>query len=65
MYTDNPIADFNRHDAEETAALERLPKCEYCGEPIQDDFYYDIGGDIMCYECLKDNYRKPVEYYGE
>ena len=56
--TDNPIADFDRWDAEQQRALEKLPECCECGEPIQDDFCYEINDMIICEECLNDNYRK-------
>lgn len=40
------------------AELETLPTCDYCGEYIQDDYYYEILGDNICEECLKRNFRK-------
>lgn len=62
-YSDDPIRDFERHDAEQTAWLESLPKCEYCGKPIQDEHYYDIEDCLIHEDCLHDfcyeNYRKP------
>lgn len=48
----DPIDDFYKHDAEQYAWLMQLPVCDVCGEPIQDDYYYDFGGDIVCEECL-------------
>ena len=63
------IPDYNdlhaRYEAEQQAKLDKLPKCEYCGEPITDEHLYDINGDIICEECLNDNFRKPVEDYIE
>lgn len=53
-------ADYARAEAEK-----ELPVCTCCGEPIQDDFYYEIDDEILCEECLKDNYRKSVEDYIE
>lgn len=58
MYTDDPIRDFERHDAEREAAIELLPVCCECGERILDDFCYEINDVIICEECLRDNYRK-------
>lgn len=55
----------DRYEAEQQRQLDRLPKCEYCGETITDDFLYDLNGDIMCEKCLNDNYRKPVDDYIE
>ena len=62
-YSDDPIADFNRYEADQEEQLDKLPKCDICGEPIQDDYMYDIYGDIFCEECLKDKFRKSVEDY--
>lgn len=59
MRTNDPIADFNRWDAEQEEWRKRLPKCNACGEYI-DDYYYDIDGGI-CQECLNERYREEVE----
>ena len=53
-------ADYARAEAEK-----ELPVCTCCGEVIQDDFYYEIDDEILCEECLKDNYRKSVDDYIE
>lgn len=63
-WTNDPIADFNRHDAEQADKLSKLPKCDFCEEPIQDDTYYDIDGVKCCLECLKD-FKKWTEDYIE
>lgn len=56
----DPLADFARHDREQAQWEKSLPKCDVCGEPIQ-DYYYEIDGEIICQECLDDNFRKKVE----
>lgn len=61
MITDNPIADFLRHDQKMTKWLEGLPKCDICGEPIQDDHAYLINGDVVCRDCLDEIYK--IEIY--
>jgi formylmethanofuran dehydrogenase subunit E len=60
-WTDDPVADFNRYEAEQARMLERLPKCSECGEPIQDEDCYEFNDELICEECLKDNHRKQVE----
>lgn len=35
--------------------------CECCEEPIA-DYYYDIGGEILCKDCMEDMYRKEIDY---
>ena len=64
-WTDDPIADFNRHEAEQQAELDKLPVCYECGEPIQDEECFEINDELICPECLKDNHRKKVEDYIE
>lgn len=61
-WTDNPLADFNRHDAEQQEWLESRPKCSCCEEPIQDDYLYEIDGEYICEDCLNSEYRKRVDY---
>ena len=45
------------HDQREQEWLDSLPICEECGEPIQEDHCYNIDGEILCEECLKERYR--------
>lgn len=61
MWTDNPLADFHRYDAERQAELDKLPCCADCGEPIQDDHFYLINDERICPDCLESNYRKNTE----
>lgn len=60
-YTDNPLADFDRKDADDARWLASLPKCAECGEPIQTDFCYEINDEVICEQCLNDNHRKLVD----
>lgn len=62
-YSDDPIADYNRYEADQEEQLDKLPKCDICGEPIQDDYYYNLNGDIFCKECLDGNFRRNTEDY--
>ena len=52
---------YEAHEAERERRLEELPKCDICGEPIQEEYYYLIKGDKICPDCL-DNYRKDVDF---
>lgn len=62
-FTNNPISDAERYAAEQEEELEKLPKCECCGEPIQDDFYYEINDEVICESCLNGHCRKDVDDY--
>jgi hypothetical protein len=63
-YSDDPVADFDRYDMEMERRRARLPQCEdkKCRHrTIDDDFYYDIEGEILCEECMKRRYRRYTE----
>lgn len=49
---------WDAHDIEMERRRTRLPQCDYCGEHIQDEYYYEIGGEIICEECLNEHFRK-------
>lgn len=53
----DPDVDFTRLDHQQSAELNRLPRCDDCHKPIQDDYYYEVYGEILCEECMKDRYR--------
>ena len=61
IYVPDPVDYFERMDYEQTKALENLPTCDSCGEPIQDNPYYEIecGGMPfkVCNSCLN-HYKK-------
>lgn len=59
-YTDDPVRDFARHDAQQARQEERLPHCDYCGEVIYEK-YYEINGKIVCEDCLEDLFAQYVE----
>lgn len=59
--SDNPIRDFERYDAEQQRKLDRLPKCAYCGEPIQDEKCYRINGDLVHTDCAEEYLDKNCE----
>ena len=53
----DPLADFDRYEREQEKRLEQLPVCDYCGEPIQDDFFYQINGENYCPDCMEGHFR--------
>lgn len=65
FYSDDPVADFDRYDREQADQLAKLPVCEICGEPIQDEHFYLINDEFVCPECLKRDFRKDTEDYVE
>ena len=65
MYSDDPARDFDYHDMEQARQEARLPVCENpkCGKRINDDFYFEIDGEILCEKCMNLRYRKYTEDY--
>ena len=63
MYVPDNYDAYERHEAEQEAWLKKRPICEKCGEPIQDDYLFDVDGDLYCEDCMKDLYRKDAENY--
>ena len=49
---------WDAHDIEMERRRARLPQCDYCGEHIQDEYYYEINGEYICEECLNEHFRK-------
>lgn len=58
--TDNPLADFEMHEAEQEAKLEKLPKCIRCKEPIQQEDAVKTPFGWYCDVCLEDLRREIV-----
>lgn len=52
--TDDPLADFHRHEAEKEAWEKKRPKCAECGEHIQQEKAVCIQGYFFCDDCLAD-----------
>lgn len=52
-YSDNPEWDYDRYEADQEAWLNSRPVCAWCGEHIQDEHAYRIGGDLVCSDCLE------------
>lgn len=57
-FTDDPISDFHRYDAEREAELRRLPRCSECGERIQDEHCFAINDETICENCMNEQHRK-------
>lgn len=51
VFTDDPVADFARYDAEQEKALQKLPICECCGNPIQQEKAIYYNDQWCCEDC--------------
>ena len=54
---------WKRHEAQQEAWLSRRPVCNYCEQHIQEDYLFDIEGELICKDCLVTNFRKNTEDY--
>lgn len=61
MYSGNPVDDFLAHDQEQEAWLRKRPKCQICGDHIQEESAHYIDGfGWICDSCLRDS-RKDID----
>ena len=65
MRTDDPVRDFLRHEADREEELEGLPECELCGEPIQDETCFCVGGNKYHKTCFIHEYEFYVDDLAE
>lgn len=64
-WSGDPLLDASRYDNRQQRRLDRQPKCVICGEPIQDEHCYQINDELICAECLNENYRVFTDDYTE
>lgn len=50
-FTDDPVADYMSEDNENSKWLDRLPCCDCCGEPIQQEKAVYYNDQWFCKEC--------------
>lgn len=49
--SNDPIADYDRYCDAEQESFEMHPRCEHCGEIIE-DVLYEIGDSYYCEDCI-------------
>lgn len=64
-YTDNPVADYDAYDDERSEELDRLPVCDNCENPIQEEKFFYYRGDKICRECMETHFEVWTEDYIE
>lgn len=63
IFTDDPVADAERYYAEQQAKLDKFPVCSDCEEPIQEEYCYEIGREILCEACMNDRYQVTTDWF--
>lgn len=64
-WTDDPVRDAARYEAEQERQLKKLPRCCECRERIQTDECYEFDGELICPDCLMSNHKDWTENYIE
>ena len=55
IWTDDPVRDAARYDAERNEWLESRPVCTICGEHIQEESALSLNNEWICDECVREN----------
>lgn len=58
-----PYEDFLRKEPEEEKWLKTRPVCAWCGHPIQDEYAYEIDGELVCEDCIEECRTSVPEEY--
>lgn len=61
----DPLDDFDRLDLLQARREAALPVCDKCGKPITEEKFFNIGGEILHEECMRDMYECNTEDYLE
>ena len=56
-YSDDPVRDAERYAEAMDRRLECLPVCSICDDAVQDDYCYQIQGEVVCPRCMRIHYR--------
>lgn len=50
--TDDPVADWNNHCAEQERQLQKCPICSECEKPITTEMCFQWGDELICESCM-------------
>lgn len=53
-------SQWEAHERRKEKLLDRLPKCDHCRKPIQDEYKFDIHGETYCERCAIILFRTEV-----
>lgn len=65
FYSDDPVRDAENWIAAQERRLELLPKCESCGQPIQQEKAVCVNDCFYCKECELDAWPEIRKNYLE
>lgn len=58
-------SQWEAHEAKQEAWLNSRPVCCHCGEPIQEEWMFDLNGFYYHVECAEEEFKKCTEDYLE
>ena len=66
MYVKDNYDLFLEHEMEQENRLAKLPKCAWCGEPIGDEYCYELSkGELVCESCIEQMRARTEDYIFE
>ena len=65
MYVQDNYDRWEAYEEAQIQKLESLPRCSECDEPIQTDYCYEINDELVCPDCMEQNYKKWTDDYCE
>lgn len=51
---------WEQHDREQERQLAKLPRCCSCDSPITDEYGYDWGDGLFCWNCAEEWLREQA-----
>ena len=62
----NDAPDYNElwdeYELRKEAELDKLPRCDECGEPIQTEECYKFDGYVYCLDCMESHKMWTDDY---
>lgn len=61
----DPLRDYDLYEALQVKKELAQPHCDKCHEPIWDEYAWEIDGWLLCEDCARKEYRKPIDDFME
>lgn len=58
---EDPVLDWDLYCADQEEEMKKYPKCDKCGEPIVEEYFFEINGYNYCEDCMKDEFMVWTE----
>lgn len=62
-YSNDPVRDAERREADWDEELENYPDCDNCGCKITSDKLWHIEGELYCEDCAEREFKEWTEKY--